>query len=369
MNSKPFPRYLILKKQLIQWIEEGRFTDNNLMLSENEIANQFQLSRHTVRQSFALLEQEGWLTRIQGKGTFVNRNPTPSSYGNSLKTVGMVTTYISDYIFPSIVREAEKAFSERGYQLLLFSTNNDKNKEREAFEKLLALPVKGFIIEPTKSAEMNPHLEYFQAFDKKNIPYVMINETYQGLHSPCIKVDDELGAFLATEHLIQLGHVHIAGFFKVDDLQGVSRMNGYIRAHRQYGITLSEDDLISYITEEKWTKPYQITKEMLQRVENRPSAIVSYNDELAIHLLEVVRQLGFIVPEDVSMMGFDDSPLATATEVKLSTLSHPKSKLGIEAAKLLMEFMEGEKQHISDSLVIYKPQLILRNSTKKNLKR
>ena len=80
---------------------------------------------------------------------------------------------------------------------------------------------------------------------------------------------------------------------------------------------------------------------LLGQNNERPTAFVCYNDELAVHLLEAVRTLGLQVPQDISLVGFDDSPLAMATGVKLTTLSHPKTELGSDAAELLIDMMRN----------------------------
>jgi GntR family transcriptional regulator of arabinose operon len=363
MKEKQTPKYLQLKQEILIWLHSGRLKPNDQMPSENEIAEQFQLSRQTVRQTFGELEQEGWLYRVQGKGTFVSNPQTQKA--QTVQTIGVVTTYISDYIFPHIVRGAEAALRDKGYRLLLSSTDNDKQKERESLTMMMSQPLSGLIIEPTKSAESNPNLIYYLSLDYQKIPYIMINERYPEMDCPYIKVDDEAGGFKAAEHLIGLGHRQIAGLFKTDDLQGVNRLRGFIRAHHQHLIPLTPGMVIDYSTEEKLIKPFQAARELLQQEENRPTAFVCYNDALAVKLLEVIRQCGLSVPDEVSIVGFDDSNLATATEVKLTTLTHPKTEMGIAAAELLMGMIEKKRGGAPPEPIIYQPELIIRESTRK----
>jgi GntR family transcriptional regulator of arabinose operon len=364
MKEKPIHKYVQLKQEILSWLHTGRLQLGDQMPSENEIADQFQMSRQTVRQTFGELEQEGWLRRVQGKGTFV-ASPLQRQ-AQEVQTIGVITTYISDYIFPLIVRGAEAVLRSRGYRLLLSSTDNNKEKERDSLQLQLSEPLSGLIIEPTKSAEGNPNLNYFLSLDYRNVPYIMINERYAEMDCPCVKVDDELGGFLAAEHLIQLGHRKIAGFFKMDDLQGVNRLKGFVRAHREYQVPLVPEAVIHYTTEEKRTKPYvQAVGMLTEKTDKRPTAFVCYNDELAVHLLEAARQTGMSVPQDLSIVGFDDSSLATATEVKLTTLTHPKTDLGARAAELLIERIERKAARESQSSQVYKPELISRESTRK----
>ncbi|QGQ96331.1 GntR family transcriptional regulator [Paenibacillus psychroresistens] len=363
MKDKQMPKYLQLKQEILSWLHSGQLKPNEQMPSENEIAEQFGMSRQTVRQTFGELEQDGWLFRMQGKGTFVSNPQTQKT--QSIQTIGVVTTYISDYIFPLIVRGAEAVLRDKGYRLVLSSTDNDKQKEKECLISMMSQPLSGLIIEPTKSAEGNPNLSYYLSLDYQKIPYIMINERYPEMDCAYVRIDDENGGFLAAEHLIQLGHSRIAGFFKTDDLQGVNRLKGFIRAHHQYQIPLLPEMVIGYSTEEKQTKTHDAAMQLLGQLEDRPTALVCYNDGLAVNLLEVVRKLGLSVPEDLSMVGFDDSALATATEVKLTTLTHPKTEMGVAAADLLIAMIEQKPMNRSPLQRIFVPELVIRSSTRK----
>nr|WP_239566050.1 GntR family transcriptional regulator [Paenibacillus sacheonensis] len=356
-----------MKEEIISWIAKAEFKPHDKLPSENEIAGRFGFSRQTVRQALGELESEGWLYRSQGKGTFVaeaERSPSMTESQQKL-TVGVMTTHISDYIFPKILRGVESALRLRGARMLLASTDNEKERERESLASmLLQQQLGGLIIEPTKSAEGNPNLDYFLALEARKIPFVMLNGRYSDLDAPCVRVDDELGGYRAAEHLAKLGHRRIAGFFKTDDFQGVDRMRGFMRCLRERKLTLQPDFLVRYATEEKRTKPADALAELLRRDSaERPTAIVCYNDELAVRLLDVVRLNGMAVPADLSMVGFDDANLATATEVKLTTLEHPKTRMGEDAVALLMKLMNERGARETAGDIVYDPKIIVRQST------
>ncbi|MFC5701707.1 GntR family transcriptional regulator [Cohnella faecalis] len=363
MSSRS-PKYMQLKEQILSWIAGGRFRPGDKLPSENELAEQFSLSRQTVRQSIGELVQDGWLAREQGKGTFVTRLSADRRVTGGTRTVGLITTYISDYIFPSIVRGVEAALKDRGYRLLLSSTDNRKDRERESIEMMLGQAVSGLIVEPTKSAEGNPNFDSYMALENHGIPLVMINERYSDIECPCVKMDDEGAGHTAANHLLALGHRRIAGFFKTDDLQGVNRMKGFVRAHREQRLTVEAELLVRYTTEDKENRPAEALKQMLNSPE-RPTAIVCYNDQLAVALMDVIRETGLRVPEDLSMVGCDDSFLATATEIKLTTIEHPQTAMGEQAANLLMSILEKEGRPGNQGAV-YPPKLIIRQSTTSN---
>ncbi|RXZ80522.1 GntR family transcriptional regulator [Paenibacillaceae bacterium] len=369
--SENEPKYKQLKQEIMSWIASAQFGPHDRLPSENEVAVRFSMSRQTVRQAFGELEQEGYLYRLQGKGTFVSNGQAPERSSSSHGiTVGLITTYISDYIFPTIVRGVESALRASGTRLLLASTDNEKEKERESLASMLIQPLDGLLIEPTKSAEGNPNYKFFLALEAKGIPYVMMNERYSDVDAPCLKLDDEAGGYGAADHLIQLGHRKIVGLFKTDDYQGVHRMRGFRRAHREHQLVLDPECLICYTTEEKEHKPQQLFAALLDQEDTvRPTAVVCYNDELAVKLLDIIRSRQLEIPAHISIVGFDDSNLAVATEVKLTTMTHPKSDMGERAVKMLLEMIEaraeGRRPSVSD--VIYEPELVLRESTRRPL--
>jgi GntR family transcriptional regulator, arabinose operon transcriptional repressor len=349
-----------VKETIKAWLVNGEVKPHQKIKSEHELADLFQVSRHTIRQAIGDLVYEGWLYREQGRGTFYNGFPGKRSN----KIIGIITTYISDYIFPSIIRGAESYLNTKGYGILLASTNNRPEDEKECLQMMLDKQVDGLILEPTKTALYNENLDYYLTLEQKRIPYIMINAYYPNLQPPSVTMDDELGGYLAGRHLIELGHRRIAGLFKTDDLQGIKRMKGFFRAHREAGLPVQPGMVISYGTEEKEEKP-RMAFARLMRERDRPSAVFCYNDEIALSILDVIRELALKVPQDISVVGYDDSLLAEASEVKLTTIKHPKMQMGEMAAKLLIEAVEkGDRGHAIESFV-FQPELVVRSSTGK----
>ncbi|WP_407270230.1 GntR family transcriptional regulator [Radiobacillus sp. PE A8.2] len=362
-------KYNIVKQAIKSKILDGSFLPHQKISSESEIMKQFGVSRHTVRLAIGDLVNQGWLYRKQGSGTFCadrSKEETPLSNREQYKNIAIITTYISDYIFPSIIRGAESYLSDQGYHVSLFSTNNDHHVEKQILEKILTQQFDGIIIEPTKSAVSNPNLNYYLNLERLEIPYIMINSFYDELEPISITINDEQGGKNQTQHLIDLGHREILGIFKTDDIQGTRRMKGYIKAHRQNGLSINPNNIVTYNTSEKLIKPAEALRKSLSSAENKPTAIVCYNDELAINLLHVLRDMDLQVPNDISIVGFDDSFLANVSEVKLTTIEHPKAEMGVMAGKMilsLVESNEGDESKSKPESVIYESNLVERSST------
>lgn len=355
----------MVKETITEWITSGKVQPGEKIYSENELVKMFGVSRHTVRQAVGDLVHEGLLYREQGAGTFCSnkKEQTPSTIHTSNtngKNIGVITTYISDYIFPSIIKGIESYLTAQGYSLTFACTDNDVEKEKQCLQTMLSRNIDGLIVEPTKSSNYNPNINYYLELEQNNIPYLMINQYYTQLMPPHMIMNDEHGGYIATEHLIKLGHEKIIGLFKTDDLQGVNRMQGFIRAFREHGLPFFPEMVITFTTEDQDSKLLERLKNFFN-TDSMPTAIVCYNDQLALNVINMLKQLGLNVPEDVSIVGYDDSSLAVATEVKLTSITHPKMQMGIEAAKWIVS--EVEKKGDTPQSIIYEPELIIRNST------
>lgn len=347
------PKHHQLKEYLKSQIIRGEISPGQKMDSENSLASQFKLSRHTVRQALSELENEGFIYREKGRGSFCS-----SAGKTSVPNIAVLTTYISDYIFPTIIRGIEEVLSNTGYNLILANTNNDKEKEAQCLENFLSQGIDALIIEPTKSALENLNERYFREIEARKIPYLMLHACYEGFDSAYLIMDDIQGSYLATKYLLQLGHRRIAGIFKSDDQQGIRRKAGFLKALHEFGLSETPEFLGYYTTEQIRSYPYQYIRNLLQR-EERPSAVVCYNDQIALEVLEVIRNEGLKVPDDISIVGFDDSSLATATEIKLTTVKHPKAEMGHQAAQNIIGMLTGR---IKQPRFIYPSELIVRSS-------
>lgn len=353
-ENSPMPKYHMLKMHIKELIDQGTIQNGEQLPSENELARSFSISRHTVRQALSDLENEGWIYREQGKGTFCS----PRIETKDKKAVAVLTTYISDYIFPHIITGIEEVLSNEGYSLILANSGNDKEKEAKCMENLISQGISGMIIEPAASAAENINLKLYRELDNHNIKYIMVHAAYADLNPAYIIMDDEKGEYEASKYLLQLGHRNIAGIFKSDDLQGVNREKGYVKALSEFGIPINKEYIGRYDTRQMQSYPYQFTKELLKRTD-RPTAIACYNDQIALSVIEAIRDEGLKIPDDISIVGYDDSNLATASEIKLTTIKHPKKNMGRQAAQLLIDML---KCHVDKPSLVYQPELIVRSS-------
>ena len=147
------------------------------------------------------------------------------------RSVAIIATYISDYIFPGVLREMETVLSRNNCAPSLFATQNQVANERKILQTLLSMPVDGILVEGTKSALPNPNLDLYQQLMAKGIPLVFFHGAYAQLPGAPFVLDDNAGGGrMLTEYLLKKGHRHIAGIFKSDDIQGARAL---CRLHRR----------------------------------------------------------------------------------------------------------------------------------------
>jgi GntR family transcriptional regulator, arabinose operon transcriptional repressor len=357
---------VMVMESVKDWVINGRVKPGDRIYSEYELSKLFDVSRHTVRLAIGELVDEGWLYREQGVGTFCGE-PFASRKGKKIangKNIGVMTTYLSDYIFPSIIRGMETYLTEKGYTLTLVCTENDHAKERLCIRKLLDLNMDGLILEPTKSSHFNPNLDYYLELEERHIPYVMINQYYSQLSPFYLIMDDVKGGYMATNHLIQLGHEQLLGLFQSDDLQGVHRMQGFLQALRNEKLPIAPELVVTFTTEELHAGLEEKILNTLTNRKNIPTAIVCYNDNIAVIVQKVLQKLHLSVPEDISLVGFDDTALADSPNLPLTTIAHPKSHMGRDAARRIIAAIEGKEYTLFlKDPIIYEPELVIRSST------
>lgn len=338
------------------YIAEKGLCSNDRFLSENELCAIHNVSRQTVRQALAKLENDGIICRVRGSGTFVAEVVHTTSPQN--KTVGVISTYFSDYIFPSIVTGIEGVLKENGYSMQLSITHNKIYEEAAAIRTMLAQGVAGLIVEPSKSAMSNSRKELFNEIRERNIPLVFFNAKYPWADFPCVAMNDEAAGKRVTDYLFEQGHKHIAGIFALDDNQGHDRYYGYMNSCAEHGI-FSESSVLWYSTEER-DELFTLSEKRIMKLIDGVTAVVCYNDKLAVDLLKFCREKKISVPDELSVVGIDDSKLATLCDVGLTTVKHPQQRLGEAAAEKLLTMINNPKAEFED--VNFMPELVIRNS-------
>ena len=360
-NPKQLKYYQIIE-DLKSLILSGKVPAGQKLPSENELSARYGVSRQTVRKAIAELTNTGYVYAVHGKGTFCSE---PIRQTHTSKNIAVVTTYLSDYIFPRVIKGIDEALTEEGYSIILKNTRNSRSQEARCLEELLQKDIEGLIIEPSKSHIYCRHLNLYQKLEECKIPYVFIQGCYsQMLDKPNVLMDDYKGGYLITKYLIDQGHRHIAGVFKSDDSQGQNRHRGYAKALQEAGISYNPDIVIWFYTEDRAVHPVESIKKLILSGTTLEAA-VCYNDQIAIAIIRALQDIGVKVPKDISITGYDDSYMASYGGLKLTTIAHPHEKLGEMAAKLLLTLMRDGENCSKEKHVLMEPEIVMGNSTLK----
>lgn len=361
MTENGKPKYFTLMEELKEKIISGRIQPGEKLPSENQFTVQYSLSRHTVRKALSLLEQEGYIEACHGKGTFCSEK---MRHMKKSRNIAVVTTYISDYIFPRLIQGMDNVLSEQGYSIILKNTGNSRQKEAKCLEELFQKDIDGLIIEPSKSQFSCRHPGLYENLEKYQIPYIFIQGIYTEMKDkPHILMDDARGGYLVTKYLLEQGHRRITGFFKADDIQGIQRHKGYVRALQEAGIPYDPDLVVWFHTEDRRSKPSMMVKEMV-KTGSLPHGIVCYNDQIAVQVIESLEDCGLQVPKDISVTGYDNS-LYAQRGTGITTIAHPQERLGEMAAELILEKINGVSEEDSKVERLIQPELIVRGSCRR----
>jgi len=332
------PKYLQVAQDLKQRLVN--YTYDQKLPTEAELVRMYNVSRQTIRVCLDILREQNIIRSVQGSGSYYIG--TPSVHEKTMR-VGVITTYISDYIFPSILRGIEETLSENSYSLVLKATNNRLLSESTLISSYNTKAIDGLIVEGTKTALPNPNTSFYYRLAGMGIPIVFINGYYSNLkHDNIIHVvtDDYAGGCKVTEHLLEEGCTSLGGIFKSDDLQGINRYSGYIDTLSSRGITSADSNIMWFTTE---SSDFMISESdpQLTKLVNSCSAVVCYNDQVASKLITILKK----IPNTVkAVASFDNSMHIPADNIDFFSLEHPKGILGVTAAKKLLNMMNGQKE-------------------------
>jgi len=199
-------------------------------------------------------------------------------------------------------------------------------------------------VEGTKTGLPNPNIALYRQLMKKGVPLVFIHGCYEELSGTLYVMDDNAGGSRAlVDYLYEKGHRRIAGVFKHDDIQGRQRFSGYMEAIQHHGLAFEDNDVLWYSTEQKERLLNgDFAETWLNGILSRCSAVVCYNDEIAVRIVNYLTKRGRSVPEDLAVVSFDNSQYSEVSVPRISSLSHAQYNVGGLAAELLFRHIHRE---------------------------
>lgn len=353
-------KYIQIANDLKSGIHLGKYSGDNHLPTEKELADTYKVSRQSVRQALAVLEKEGFIEKKQGSGSYLTEFARMSRYRT--RRVAVITTYVSEYIFPGILRSMQDIFYSSHCSVELFDTRNNVARERSILETICASPFDGILVEGTKTALPNPNIDLYSRIIGKNIPIVFFNGNYRDIDCPFVLDDNYSGGQMLVDYLYILGHRKIAGIFKSDDIQGVERYRGFVDAMKKHNLIYNSTNVFWYYTE---SLDALFDSEHIMGSADSSTAFVCYNDMVANKLIDYLIAHGRNVPQNISVVSFDNSYVSELGPVAITSLSHEDVDAGQRSAEMLVELM-NKGRAVSEIKSEYLPwKIIEKNSSRK----
>lgn len=305
--------------------------------------------------------KESTRERIMTVIDHLNYRPTTGSGRSALdRCIALIIKEIDNPYYDEILVGARACAREHGYAMLVTSSEGEYEAERNAVELLQAKDVEGVIITPTVDADTD--LSHLFELKRRNFPFVLLEEI-RGVQASLVDVDNVEASRAAVQFLIEQGHTRIVHFAGPGySTHTVERVDGVRRACSGSSVIFTDDDIVP--TGAHMEDGYRRGLEYFgQTRDSRPTAVTCYNDLVALGLCRALAELGLRVPDDVSVIGYDNIRMLDFIPVQLTSVDVPKWQMGWTAAELLVKQIESSEA-LPPQKVYLEAQLIKRQSTR-----
>ncbi|MFC3884688.1 GntR family transcriptional regulator [Bacillus songklensis] len=365
------PLYKQIQKYIADNIQQKRWAVNSKIPSENELAEQFNVSRITIKKALDDLVEERIIYRIQGKGSFVasNMEGEPSLYETPSQTnhhrqklIACITPRFNSELATATFSQIESTLAEQGYRMILCQTHDSQKTEEQILRDVLQMGVEGIIIYPVEGEAYN---EEVLRLTLKDFPLVLIDRYFRGIEANSVCSDNFSGSYEAIRHLIELGHTRIGvvstmhkGTTSIED-----RIAGYEKALTDADIPIDHHLYLLNLqkSEENVEKREENKKEIQTFLQKNPEMTAIFAVTPGLEVLEAALEFALQVPDDLSIITFDDYSHSHLFSIPPSCVRQQGQKIGQEAAKLLISAIENPGQKRKKILIPTK--LVVRQST------
>jgi LacI family transcriptional regulator len=303
------------------------------------------VSQETRERVQAAIEEMGYVPNMLG----------PSLRFKQTMALALVVTDITNPFFTTITRGVEDVAQANGYSTILCNTDESEEKQAQYLHMLLRRKIDGILLVPASSSA-----EPIRLIQKHKVPLVVLDRQIPDVEVDIVRADSETGAYQLTKHLLSLGHRFItilAGPKNVST--AVDRVNGYNRAMNEAGLEVCDSQVFwgTYSQESS----YGLTPKALA-ASPRPTALFAGNNFVAIGIMRALHELNYRVPEDIALVAVDDIPSGFTLQSFLTVAAQPAREMGQQAARLLLERIKGEPDHLYRQIVL-STELIIRTSS------
>ncbi|WP_010133920.1 LacI family DNA-binding transcriptional regulator [Ochrovirga pacifica] len=259
--------------------------------------------------------------------------------------IGVVVPEFENSFFPKVLMGVQEVMHDKGYQVLVMQSNYSWEMEKKNVETLVDNMVDGLIVSLTSE---NQNIDYYKKLLTQNIPIVFFNRTVEDIAASKVLFDDFKWALFATEHLILQGYQHIVHLSGAPHLTlSKNRLKGFKQAHTKHRLEPGKVIQCGFRTEDG----ERVAKELIEKGEI-PRAIFAANDSSAIGAMNVFKQHGYKIPQDIAIVGFTESNLAKHIYPTLTSVEQPTQDIGQTAATLLLEQIANKGVFVPQTIVL-----------------
>ncbi|MCP4418377.1 MAG: LacI family transcriptional regulator [Chloroflexi bacterium] len=289
------------------------------------INNTSYVSEKTRKQVEAVIEELGYVPNMLG----------PSLRFKRTMTIALVITDITNPFWPTVARGVEDVAQANGYSTILCNTDESEEKQAQYLKMLLQRRIDGILLVPVSNDPAQ-----VRRIQKQGIPVVVLDRHVPGVNVDIVRGDSEMGACELTKHLLSLGHRQISMLTGPRDVStAVDRVNGFCRAYNEANIPYSNEQIIwGNFSKESG---YELARKAFNSSTN-PTALFTGNNFVAIGAYSYLTEAGLSVPDDISMVTFDDIPGSFMSDRSFTYVRQPAHEMGQEATKLLLNRISGE---------------------------
>ena len=331
----------------------------------NDVARQAGVSKATVSAVLndSAAVKSSTRDRVLAAVDVLNYRPSQITRTTARKTksIGLLIKEVDNPYYAEVVLGARAHANENGYTLLVASSEGEYEAERRAVELMQAKDVEGLIATPV--LDQHADLSHFFELKRRNFPFVLLEEVL-GVPASLVDVDNRAASRKAADYLIKQGHTRIVHFAGPSySMHSAQRIDGVRDACSRSHLILTDDDVVEAGAhlEDGYRAALAIFRKRTGAA--RPTGVTCYNDLVAIGVCRALQELRLRVPDDVSVIGFDDIPLVEYLAVPLTTVRMPKAQMGEIAAQMLIRHIES-KTVLPPQKVLLEAELVVRQSTR-----
>ncbi len=305
-------------------------------------------------------------TRVRVEAAIDELGYVPNALARQLrskrtKSIALLVSDISNPFFTTIARGVEDFFVSHGYSVMFCNTDEDAAEEERYLLMLIERQIDGVLLVPARSSG-----ESFRLLGGHHVPVVVIDRRVAARNVDSVRCDSEAGAHALVQHLVELGHRRIAVLTGSGTIStSADRVAGARRALEEAGLALP-DDLVRYggfnYGKSNQADGHRMALEMLEAPGERPTAVFCANNFIGFGAIRALRESGLRVPDDISVVAFDDLPEEWISEPFLTVARQPAYEIGYRAATLLLDHITGSQAPSGES-VILPFELIIRRSS------